>query len=90
MALTIYIVHWDALAIPGFIAIPKSSGFSTVEGANSFAVKLMDAGKVNVSIAAPVNCPACEVGTLHATRRGDKICSACESGKYERGEETFD
>lgn len=50
---SVYLVRWDSLALPGFVAIPKSSGFSTCDAACIFADKLIAAGKVNVSIEAP-------------------------------------
>lgn len=53
MAYTLYKVGWDSLALSGWQSIPKSSYFASISDANSFADRLLIAGKVNVFMEAP-------------------------------------
>lgn len=55
MATTLYKVGWNALSLPGWHSIPKATYYTTRSAANTFALSLIDAGKVNVYIQLPTN-----------------------------------
>ncbi len=65
MATQLYKVGWDALSLPGWQSIPKASYYSTHTAANTLALALIDAGKVNVYIAPPTQPAVEEMDDFH-------------------------